>query len=127
MNIEIVMQEEHPNRRLNPSDSYGRDSFSSQSTSMQGEESFLPKGNKLFGCMFIFFLFSGGFIGSFFALDALEEPEPNSFNAQLGVYPGACVDDESGCNKVRFGLREGRGVPRDLTLPDSSSIFPENK
>ena len=71
--------------------SYGNESPSAtlhdpsfSSSSGVHEESFLPKGNKLFGCMFIFFLFSGGFVGSFFALDALEEnARVNQLNAVL--------------------------------------------
>ena len=62
-------------------------SFSSSSSGQ--EESFLPKGNKLFGCMGIFFLFSGGFIGSFFALDALEEGEFTGYRRPTPMLP--CV------------------------------------
>ena len=42
--------------------------------------------------MFVFFIFSGGFIGSFFALDSLEEPDPENYAAQIKLYP-TIVDD----------------------------------
>jgi hypothetical protein len=43
--------------------------------------------------MFVFFIFSGGFIGSFFALDSLEEPVPQNYAAQIKLYPGITNDN----------------------------------
>jgi len=47
--------------------------YSDDSSMMSGV---IPGGSKLFGCMAVFFLFSGGFVGSLFALDTFEEPNP---------------------------------------------------
>mmetsp|Transcript_21240 Transcript_21240/g.44320 ORF Transcript_21240/g.44320 Transcript_21240/m.44320 type:complete len:450 (+) Transcript_21240:223-1572(+) len=86
---EVPMGDESPSAQLHSP------SFSSSSSAQ--EESFLPKGNKLFGCMGIFFLFSGGFIGSFFALDALEEAaKVNQLNAVLQPYPGKNLSNLEG-------------------------------
>jgi hypothetical protein len=50
--------------------------------------------------MFVFFIFSGGFIGSFFALDSLEEPDPQNYAAQIKLYPTIADDCETynACN-----------------------------
>jgi hypothetical protein len=84
--LESDMDIELDNHRL--SSSYS--TSSNDDTMMSGV---IPQGSKLFGCMFIFFVFSGGFVGSLFALDTFEDPDPYLFNARILKFPGITEDN----------------------------------